>query len=214
MHHVKVACLLAALSLGALGGSAQAARRGPWFAHDPGFFMRLSGGIGYGSASLQQDSDTGFRGVAGQGSFAFGGTVTRNLAVHADLFGLNMFEPTVEVDGVDQGNAQNTTTSLGAIGIGVTGYVMPANLYFSGSIGAGVGTVKTRAQFLGGVITLKEDTDPGLAVNLMVGKEWFVSPRWGLGVALQAMFASLSTKDNGDDLSVFGIGVLFSATLN
>lgn len=215
---------LVALAATALFGSssllgtsvAQAAfPHGPngWHHHDRGFFMRLSGGPGFGSATLDANSETGFSGVGFQGSFAFGGLVARNLAIHADLFGINMFEPTVTVDGQDQGDAENTTVRLGAIGAGITGYIMPLNLYLSGSIGVGVGTAHTRGQFLGATFDVESDTDPGLSIDLLIGKEWFVSRHWGLGLAVQAMYAALET-DDGADFSVFSVGVLFSASMD
>lgn len=207
------ALVLTVVSVLGLAAPASARPLGPRGHHDDGFFMRLAGGVGFGSATLKQDSDTGFSGAAGQVSLAFGGMLTRNFALHAELAGLNMFEPSVTVDGVDQGNAQNTSTSLASVGLGVTGYIMPLNLYVSGSVGAGVGTVKSHVSFLGGTFTVKEDTDPGITFDVLVGKEWFVGPRWGLGVALHALFASLPT-DDGEALRVFGLGVLFSATMN
>jgi len=178
--------------------------------HDAGnFFMRLSAGFGFGSSAFDDADDTTLSGLSGAASFAFGGTVGRNIALHADLFGVSLFEPTVSQNGDELGELKDSTAGLGALGIGATFYVMPANLYISGAIGVGVGSFEMRS----GGVSLKWETDPGLAVNLMLGKEWWVARRWGIGVALQGVFSSLETDAN-EGLKVFGVGVLFSATMN
>jgi len=185
----------------------------PRVGHEPGFFMRLAGGFGYGVASLDDPSETTMKGLGGQVDLAFGGTVTPNLALHVDLFGASVFEPSVESGGRDQGDAENTTMRLGAIGIGVTGYIMPVNLYVSGAVGVGVGSLHSRFELLGGTLDVEEDSDPGLAINLMVGKEWFISRRWGIGLAGQVIISSLET-DGGVGLGIMSFGLLFSATMN
>ncbi|MCC6623785.1 MAG: hypothetical protein IT385_21175 [Deltaproteobacteria bacterium] len=205
--------LLLALSLVLVTSSTAEARRGGGAAHEPGFFMRLAGGFGFGNASVDDSSETTFSGLGGQVDLAFGGTITRNLALHVDLFGASIFEPSVEIDGRDQGDAENTTTSLGALGIGLTGYIMPANLYVSGAVGVGVGTIRTRVESGPFRLDIEEDTDPGLAVQVMVGTEWLISKRWGIGLAGQFIFASLDT-DGGVGLDVMSVGLLFSATMN
>jgi hypothetical protein len=146
-------------------------------------------------------------------SFAFGGTVARNFALAVDFFGLSMFEPNVEQNGRDLGDADNTRATFGGIGLGATYYVMPLNLYLAASIGAGVGTLEIEVREGPVTFRFEEDSEVGLALNFMIGKEWWVARRWGLGVALQAVFAALETDDD-HGLGVFGVGVLFSATMN
>lgn len=182
--------------------------------HDPGhFFMRLSAGFGFSSASFDDSGDTKLSGIGGLGSFKFGATIAPNVALGVDLFGLSMFEPSVTQNGQDLGNAEGTRATMGAIGIGGTFYVMPANLYIAGSVGAAIGTLEFRGRFGNVIIEAKEDTKVGLGLNVMVGKEWWVSRRWGIGLAAQATYAALET-DAGDGLGVFGVGLLFSATVN
>ncbi len=182
--------------------------------HDPGhFFMRLSGGFGFSGAAFDDAAETTLSGAGGMLSFAFGATVARNIALNVDLFGLSMVEPNVEANGRDLGEADGTRATIGGIGIGATFYVMPANIYFAGSVGVGVGTLEFRGRVGNIIIEAEEDTEAGLALNFMVGKEWWVSRRWGLGLAAQAIVASLET-DEGTGLTAFGIGLLFSASMN
>jgi hypothetical protein len=182
--------------------------------HDPGhFFMRLSGGFGFSSASFDDGFETTMSGLGGMGSFKFGATIARNVALGVDLFGLSMFEPSVSQNGQDLGSADNTRASVGAIGLGGTFYVMPANLYIAASAGVGVGTIEFRGRFGGVEVRAKEDSRPGFAANVMVGKEWWVSRKWGLGLAGQLVYANLETDDD-TSFGVFGVGLLFSATMN
>lgn len=206
---IPLLLVLAAADAHAYPGDPNRGRR-----HDAGhFFMRLSGGLGFSGAAFDDAAETTFRGAGGMGSFKFGATIARNVALGADLFGLSMLEPSVEQNGRDLGNADNTRASLGALGIGGTFYVMPANIYFAASVGFGVGTLEINVREGPIQLRFKEDTKVGLAGNLMIGKEWWVGRRWGLGLALQAILSSLET-DEGTGLGVFGVGVLFSATMN
>ncbi|HRE89491.1 MAG TPA: hypothetical protein PK095_10150 [Myxococcota bacterium] len=182
--------------------------------HDPGhFFVRLSGGFGFSSATFDDPGETTLSGFGGMGSFKFGATIARNVALGVDLFGLSMFEPSVTVNGDDLGSAEGTRASMGAIGLGGTFYIMPANLYIAASAGVGLGTIEFRGRFGGIVVTSEEDSRPGFAANVMIGKEWWVSRKWGIGLAGQLIFASLETDDDVG-LGVFGAGLLFSATMN
>jgi hypothetical protein len=53
-------------------------------------------------------------------------------------------------------------------------------------------------------------------MNLMVGKEWWVSTNWGLGVAGQIMYMSIKDKEiiEEKDMTFASFGVLFTATYN
>lgn len=182
--------------------------------HDPGeFFMRLSGGVGFGSAAFDDDGETTLAGVGGLISFAFGATVVQNLAIGVDLFGISMFEPNVKSGGEDLGDASGVRATIGGVGAGLTYYIMPVNLYLAASAGIGLGTFEFRGRFGNFEVSREDNTKVGFAANVMVGKEWWLDNEWGLGVALQAVISSLKTEaDVG--MGVFGVGLLFSATMN
>jgi hypothetical protein len=58
-------------------------------------------------------------------------------------------------------------------------------------------------------------SDFGVAAKLGIGKEWWVSQRWGLGATLEAMAGAVpddATKDKG--WGFFGVDLAFSATYN
>ena len=177
--------------------------------HHNGLFMRLAAGIGFARAGQSSSgSELVLSGAGGSASLAFGGIIAPNLALNVDLFGVSAVGPKVELDGVDQGDANNTTMSLAAVGVGVTYYFMPINLYVAASVGPAVGRLETRISDM----VFRDDSDIGLGVNAMVGKEWWVGREWAIGLAGQLVFATLP-GDNAD-INVLGGGVLFSATWN
>ncbi len=189
--------------------------RGPDpFSHDKGFFMRLSGGGGYGHAgSRAGSSDVTLSGFAAQLDLAFGGIITPNLALTGELFGMSAFEPTMKLAsgaGSVSARLEDTRFRVGALGVGLTYYFMPANIYASAAVG--IGSAQVRG--VGSDFVVEANTDPGLAINVMAGKEWWVARRWGLGVAVQFMFASLPDDSASENWKVFQIGVSLTATMN
>ena len=95
-----------------------------------------------------------------------------------------------------------------AIGPGVTYYLMPANVYFSGSVGVGS---------LSGSDELNGNSDTGFALDTTIGKEWWVGDNWGLGLAGDFTYLSAKDKDlvgSTQNWSVTGFGLRLSATFN
>ena len=64
--------------------------------HDGGFFLRLAPGGGYARSSITEAGDElELSGVSGNLDIAIGAVVTRNLAIHANLGGWSIVDPTV-----------------------------------------------------------------------------------------------------------------------
>lgn len=186
--------------------------------HD-GFFLRLSTGLGYASVSGDNDNSGTFKGVTGQGSIAIGGIVTENLAIHADLFATTLFNPDYEQNGTTTSTPDNVeiTMRAGTLGVGLTYYFMPLNLYLSASLGLAVASTEIRYTILGFSRTATYESETGVGLNLMVGKEWWVSENWGVGVAGQLIYVNIPVKDENsadDNISGASGGVLFTATFN
>lgn len=230
--------------------------------HD-GFFLRLATGWGVHAANASvSNSDpvkpyepiSGEVAISGQGGFtevAIGGVVTDNLALHADLFMFGTDEAKTRHDW--QWLMHEKAQSGGGIGLGIgaTYYFMPINIYVSAALGVGVyGIVEKEGSLdLPGEETVDqylEYTDRklelgagGSAFNFMVGKEWWLSSNWALGLALQGTFIKareMPTANDGavteslglgltddpvpledtkaKDLGVFGVALLISATYN
>ena len=86
------------------------------------------------------------------------------------------------------------------------------NLYFSGAL--------TFTQ-----VTVNDDTvndgsgngdltDMGVGGSFLVGKEWWVSTNWGLGVAGMLRLASMKVTDSDARMTATAFSILFSATYN
>lgn len=174
--------------------------------HEDGFFLRLSAGMG--AAATQVDATVGdieLSGTASDINLAIGGIVTPNLAVHGTIYGWAVNEPDAEIGSLS-GDVQGDL-SLGAIGAGLTYYVMPLNLYFSGSLGFGSMTLDDNALAEG-------ETDTGLVVDLTIGKEWWVGRKWGLGVAGGLGYHSLPEEGIDENWTGTSVAIRFSATMN
>jgi hypothetical protein len=85
---------------------------------------------------------------------------------------------------------------------------MPLNLYLSGSL------------LLQQILLDKSYSDgsdgqlaTGLGLSFMVGKEWWVSSDWGLGVAAQ-LFVASARDQSGTTWNTGTLAILFSATWN
>ena len=160
-----------------------------------GFYLRLTTGIGYGTTG----DEVKLSGAGGMTTIGIGYAIMENLIVNADIWALHAIDPTIEFDGkeaeVDGG------LDISGLGIGLTYYLMPANIYVTGSLGMADATLEVDGYG-------EFESDSGLGVNLAVGKEWWVSDNWGLGVAGQVFFADI------EDESAIAGGILFSATYN
>lgn len=177
--------------------------------HD-GFFLRLAGGYGYATFSEQGDGvEVVLKGAAAGVDLAIGGAVTQNLVAHGTIFGSGVREPTVEIDGSEVGMS-NASVTASVVGAGLTYYVMPLNLYLSGSLGLAQVSVEANG--------MRFDTDNGWGVDLVAGKEWWVSENWGLGIAAQITHASVPDRNPVSgrtyDLTSNSFALLFSATFN
>lgn len=162
-----------------------------------GFYLRLTTGVGY--ASTSGDSDVTVSGVGGLTTLGIGYAVMENFIVNADLWGTKVFSPKVEFPG-GSGDLDGSLFVYG-IGGGVTYYVMPMNLYLSAAVGATKATLSIDGYG-------DSDSETGFGLNAVIGKEWWVSDNWGLGIAGQVFYGT------HDPSSTIAGGLLFSATYN
>lgn len=155
----------------------------PQFA--PGaLFLRFAIGPGFTWAS--GDPNTMLNGASGAFDFAMGGFVLQNLALHADFGWFNVFDPDFSVDGkvLDSTSVQFQASTFRA---GASYYFMPVRTYLSLSAGfaAAALTSYSYSDTSERNVTLigREYTKIGPSFAAEVGKEFEVSPQWGLGVA-------------------------------
>ena len=180
----------------------------PGYHEHDGFYMRLLLGVGYlhSSASYQGDS-MAVSGVGVTMGAAFGGALTPNLIIYGEFVGTIVSDPTLEYNG-QSGTASGLTASMMGFGPGIAYYIDP-NLYFSGTL------LFTRLSFSDS--NSNEDvasTDLGFGAGFTVGKEWWISRDWGIGLAGQFMVASMKDKDVDTRWTGLSGSLLFSATYN
>jgi hypothetical protein len=176
--------------------------------HD-GFFLRMH--FGGGVTSITGRNAAGAKTTIAGGSASLGVAVGVSVAEDLILFG-NLFVsasdgPTVTTSGAT--GPSKGSAALGGAGAGMTYYVMPANIYVSGAVAAMVFSLDDA---LGNNIYSSET---GLGFHGMIGKEWLLAPEWGMGFAVEAMFATMRDKN---DTSVYwdgaALSLLFSSTFN
>ena len=183
-------------------------------AHD-GLFLRFTGGPGFGIyngtgqvVTVEGAVVTDPSNEASQvgGSISLGGTIGENLILHGDIWG-----SVVSTEKKESLLYQDFATVV--VGLGVTYYWMPVNIYVTGSIGMANSILVLHA----GTQTdsqddLARDLTTGVGATVMVGKEWWVSDNWALGVALQGEFTYAEDEDSNLIFRHGGAKVLFSAT--
>lgn len=176
-------------------------------AHNNGFFLRLSAGAGAAGTELSHEGiDAEISGASGDVNFAIGGIVSPNLALHGTIYGWSMADPDLEIGSLS--GEVDATITMSAIGVGLTYYVMPANIYFSGTVGGGRLVLDAPGSSFDG------ESDMGVAVDLTIGKEWWVGDSWGLGIAGTLGFHSVPDEFVDENWSGTNFGLRFSATLN
>jgi len=178
-------------------------------AHDEGFFLRMSAGGGSANSKLEVGGEfIEFTGTCTDINFAIGGIVSPNLALHGTLFGWVISDPDLEIrTAVLNGSGPTSSDlTLGAVGVGMTYWFMPANLYLSSSIGSAGLTLEAGGQEL--------NWDRGLALDVTLGKEWWVGDAWGIGVAGGVTYHSLPQEGLNDNWSGTSFGIRFTATHN
>lgn len=196
--------LTAVVSLG-IAGSGRA--QGLSQTHD-GFYLRLDGGIGsLKSTASSGGLDAELSGTSGLFSISIGGALTPNFIIGGHLWGGSVSSPDVKLNGQSVGTTGSPTLTLSAIGVDLTYYFMPINVYLTATPSIASLSVKANGQTF--------DTKNGFAIRLAAGKEWWVSDNWGLGFNVN--FAHSSNEDQGTNPPTWSsnmFGVAFSATYN
>jgi hypothetical protein len=180
---------------------------GPW--------MRLQLGYGYLSGSISNAQDGIHESFSGDGltfAAAFGSVVRRNLVVYGELLLTHIANKQDPPPAFNEDDLSADLTMLG-VGPGLAYYLDPYDVYLSTSL-AFTSIIRTP---LGHLIPSNGNSiaSYGIGVNFMVGKEWWLSADWGLGLAAQARFAG--TGEHGSfetTVSASAYSLLVSSTFN
>lgn len=165
-----------------------------------GFYIRPDLGFGYMSSEESGFTISGFSGLAG---IAIGGAIQENSILAVHIIDSVVQNPNVSGGGFS-GTANDTSVTLWGIGPQYTYYFTPANMYLS--------TTLALTRFHVSSSSGNADSDWGLGTRLALGKEWWVSDHWGLGLA--GHFSFSSNQDGNQTLTTWSLGLAFSATYN
>jgi hypothetical protein len=161
------------------------------------------------------DSDYDYAGGGVLWAVDVGAGITDELTIQARLGQTLIFGPQLKVDGEEQELDEGRNVSATLFGAGLTYHFMPINMYVTA---------------IGGLSELRitdgqnpEEYDPddptlGFGLNLDVGKEWWVVPQTGIGVAGRFVWATggaetaIDNRDVKSDRNLIAFGVLFSVT--
>jgi len=170
-----------------------------------GGFIRPDLGFGYLNTNASQGGiNASVSGFAGTFGFAAGSALSENSILAFHFWDVVVKDPSVSVGGST--GTSNGSISLFALGPEYTVY-SKENYYFS--ISPSLSRLSTESSGSSG------DTNWGFALRTAVGKEWWVSDHWGLGVA--SHFSMSFNEDSGSNpptWSTFAFTVAFSATYN
>jgi hypothetical protein len=168
--------------------------------------LHVQGDIGAGG-SRSEATDAGVTGrYSGAGaiySLGLGGAVVPNLIIGGQMWGSTVTDVRFTVEGESQ-TLTDVTYDVYGFGPMVKFYLMPANVYFSAT--PSIARLRLSDEFS------SDETKWGPALRLAAGKEWYVSRRWGLGVAGALHFASNKSEDDALTWKTLGGGVVFSAS--
>jgi hypothetical protein len=172
----------------------------PEYHHHLGFFLR----------TLLGPTLLWAHGSAGAGSFtprgtgfglelAIGGALSEDLILFGEVVTTGAEVRSDAASGSDQ-------FMVGGPGLGLSYYLPRANVYVSGAV------LLARLEGNGSRTSL----GPGLDLN--VGKEWWISSNWGMGLTLQIVTArmagDLTNAMSDSTWRTTGLGVVGSATFN
>lgn len=170
-----------------------------------GLYMRFQPGIGFGYANYEDIVEV----LGGSGAFTMhiGGTVAEDLIIFGKFSTNSITNPTITILGFITSESKDTKYTVNAFGAGVT-YYLPFNFYLTGSLDIAMSNLTIGDSEL--------NSDAGIGMELALGKEWFVSDNWGLGLAFMTQFSKMTGKDEGDEYELGNLfyGLMFSATYN
>ena len=178
-----------------------------------GFALRLELGYAYDSMSTDVPGFGSLKLSGGGAGFAVavGGAISENFILGFQAWDGIASKPTVELSGVGSGTASG---NAGVVGYGVllNWYLAPSNVYLYATPSATRLTVTNES----GGTTSTATSEWGFGLRLGIGKEWWVSDHWGVGVT--AWYGYSSNKDSSASgaptWTTNAFGINFSATYN
>lgn len=167
-----------------------------------GFYLSMGLGPAFGKVKV---SNLDIKNTGAAFDFKIGGAVKENLILHATILSNALIKP-------QDFHSDELLVSETMLGGGFTYYYfMPENLFISASLGSGKFTVENQKT------KQSVSSDEGLAFQIKTGQEWWVSRKWGLGVAIAYNHTNVKnavTPEVNEILKSNRFSIMFSATLN
>jgi len=180
-----------------------------------GFYLSMA--LGYNSTSIDADSknygNSNFKGAGGVIDLKIGGTLTENVILHATILSHGVTGPKIEKENNYNNNFKADNKLLiseGMIGVGLT-YYTPDNIFLSTSLGIGSFGFENKRE------DIDFTTDKGFGFQFKAGKEWWLSRKWGIGVAAYFHTTDCINQEGSyaeENISSRNFGIVFNATLN
>lgn len=160
-----------------------------------GVQLRALAGPSYAYAwqDLGADGTSKVEGFAVTGNVALGAMVGEALALNMDLL-------LARSPDANYGVLDSTTFTAVHLGLGITYWLMPANVYLAASIGPARTSVENAPVRFGVEIPTSDVSDVGVGAHLGIGKLWWLDRRWGLGASF-SLALSTAENDLGDATS-------------
>lgn len=180
------------------------ANRDGVYSHD-GVLVRLRFGPAYGSVSGEKNaSRLEIRGPGLLLDVAVGGAITQNIALHGSFVLHGQIDPSISMFSASDNMNNNL---FGLVG-GISYYILPWNIFVSAEAGfARMALEDSGGQTIAG-------TSPGFLGQTSIGKEWWISSNWGLGISGVFNVGILPGKGDDPLFTWFGGSLALSATYN
>lgn len=186
----------------------------PIFHH--GFYLSMA--IGPASGDVNGSAGTTdiykVKGIAPGLDIQIGGTIAENMVLHGSIQVKTIIGP--KINDVKLNSRYSFDENF--VGAGITKYTTN-NFFATANVGAAYYSFSLENGSL--LVTNKSSTNPGFSFNIKAGKEWFVSPKWGLGGALFFSHSAVTSSNGGvagpsgkEKWSSSRFGIYFQATLN
>jgi hypothetical protein len=191
--------------------------------HD-GFYLRLQLGVGYTRMSTStMMSDVSLAGFSDNFGIALGGALNSHLIIYGTLVESTARRPKGKINGpLSSADVDGMTVgivSVGGFGVaGVAGvgagvaYYLDSNVFFAGSLLAS----RLVVDDVNGNTVAK--TDWGFTFEGLLGKEWWVSDNWGVGVSGQVLLGAMQdhpySNESVPTWRLTAFSVLLSASYN
>ncbi len=163
-----------------------------------GFFVHVDTGGAY----LRTTGSTGGSTFVGQGgalgyALAVGWAPNEEWALALEFWSWKALSPS--------GLGPNTSVELQALGLNVTRYIVPVDLFASLVVSGTRLAITDSSDYVE-----YASSDIGFGFKVLLGKEWHLMPWFGLGLAAE-LFVSMN-RDGGQTLRTLGGGLVLSCT--